>query len=90
MTEFMHLGLLNDLWSFEIVQKQWTWLSGTAFVNRRGIYGSQGVTAVTNVPGARHGHAMLIHPTLGGLLVFGGFGYDSLKNQGEQCCLCTV
>jgi hypothetical protein len=32
---------------------EWTWVSGAGTVNQLGVYGTQGVPAATNVPGAR-------------------------------------
>lgn len=44
---------LNDLWKFNTTTKQWVWLSGSNAPNQAGTYGTQGVTAAPNVPGAR-------------------------------------
>jgi N-acetylneuraminic acid mutarotase len=47
-------GLLNDLWEFDPTTKEWTWVSGSNSANAQGVYGTQGVPAATNVPGARN------------------------------------
>lgn len=32
---------------------EWTWMSGTKYVNTYGLYGVQGVPSPNNVPGSR-------------------------------------
>lgn len=44
-------GDLNDLWKWDGVN--WTWVSGSDQSNQRGVYGTKGVAAPGNVPGAR-------------------------------------
>jgi hypothetical protein len=68
---------LNDLWEFKA--GQWTWISGANVSNQLGVYGSQGVAAATNVPGARWSSAAWTDPA-GNLWLFGGQGYDSSGN----------
>lgn len=46
-------GELSDLWYFDTASNQWAWVKGSQFTQNNGIYGSQGVPAVTNSPGAR-------------------------------------
>ena len=46
-------GNLNDLWKYNIGTNQWTWMSGSNNLNQSGVYGSKGVAAATNHPGAR-------------------------------------
>jgi len=43
---------LNDLWKFD--GTNWTWISGSKFVNQAGVYGTKGTADVSNVPGARN------------------------------------
>jgi hypothetical protein len=68
---------LNDLWEYK--GGQWTWVSGANVVNQTGVYGSQGVAAPTNVPGARWSAAAWSDVS-GNLWIFGGQGYDSTGN----------
>lgn len=68
---------LNDLWEF--TGGQWTWKSGANVVNQTGTYGTLGVSAVTNVPGARWSSASWADAA-GNLWLFGGQGYDSSAN----------
>lgn len=46
-------GFLNDLWKFD--GTAWTWVSGSSQRERPGVYGTKGVAAADNVPGARMG-----------------------------------
>ena len=48
-------GWSNDLWRFDINADMWTWVSGSSGGNAPGVYGTKGVSAPTNVPGARQG-----------------------------------
>jgi hypothetical protein len=43
----------NDLWTYRA--GQWTWMAGLKVTNQKGAYGTQGVAAASNVPGARLG-----------------------------------
>ena len=68
---------LNDLWEFKA--GVWTWMSGANVVNQKGVYGTQGVAAATNVPGARWSSAAWADAS-GNLWLFGGQGFDSTGN----------
>jgi len=71
----------NDLWKFDTVAtKQWTWVSGSkGATSTPGNYGTQGITASTNVPGARWLSAAW-SDTHGNLWLFGGQGFDATGN----------
>jgi Kelch motif/Galactose oxidase, central domain len=47
-------GFHNDLWVFDQNTNEWTWLSGSNSTNQTGIYGTQGSTSASNMPGARY------------------------------------
>ncbi len=64
---------LNDLWEFNSSAKTWTWVSGSNAPNAVGVYGTLGVAAGSNVPGARWNAVSWIDGT-GNLWLFGG-GY---------------
>lgn len=64
-------GASNDLWMFNPTTKAWTWVSGSSTVNASGVYGSLGVAAPNNVPGARFGADGWIDKD-GNLWLFGG------------------
>jgi hypothetical protein len=63
------LFVLNDLWKYSA--GQWTWMSGSDLGEQSGVYGTQGVAAAGNVPGARKGPARWIDAS-GNLWLFGG------------------
>jgi beta-lactam-binding protein with PASTA domain/N-acetylneuraminic acid mutarotase len=44
---------LNDLWKFSSASGQWVWVSGSSLGNASGAYGTAGVAAASNQPGAR-------------------------------------
>jgi N-acetylneuraminic acid mutarotase len=67
---------LNDLWRYSPASGQWTWVSGSNTVKGRGVYGTLGMAAAGNVPGARQDLVSWID-SAGDLWLFGGHGYDS-------------
>lgn len=69
---------LNDLWKFS--GGQWTWVSGSNQTEQAGIYGTQGVGAVGNIPGARWEAVSWTNAS--GLWLFGGLGVDSTGTRG--------
>ena len=75
-------GRLNDLWEFD--GATWVWVSGSDTVNQPGVYGTKGIAAAANVPGARYcyGSATWIDGS-GSLWLFGGVGYDSAGVNGD-------
>ncbi|MGB7549709.1 MAG: kelch repeat-containing protein [Terracidiphilus sp.] len=76
-------GNLNDLWKFNPVTKEWTWVSGSNVTGAsRGVYGTQGVAADSNVPGSRENAAGWIDAD-GNLWLFGGTGPDSTGALGN-------
>ncbi len=73
---------LNDLWRYSPGSGQWTWISGSNMVAAGGVYGTQGLAAASNVPGARVGSVSWID-SAGNLWLFGGSGYDSAAVLGS-------
>ncbi|HEY4051017.1 MAG TPA: kelch repeat-containing protein [Acidobacteriaceae bacterium] len=69
-------GELNDLWKFDPKSNQWTWMGGSNTINVPGVYGTQGIAAATNVPGARQVAANWADAS-GNFWIFGGAGYDA-------------
>lgn len=65
-------GDLNDLWQYSPSRGEWTWMGGSDTVNATGVYGTQGVAAAANAPGARFGPDTWTDPT-GHLWMFGGW-----------------
>ena len=70
------LGYLNDLWRYTPGGGQWTWVGGSNALNASGVYGTLGIAAPGNVPGARSGSVVWLD-NAGKLRLFGGLGYDS-------------
>jgi N-acetylneuraminic acid mutarotase len=62
-------GELNDLWKFD--GANWTWVSGADTVWQAGIYGTKGIGAASNVPGARYDSELWCDKN-GNLWLFGG------------------
>lgn len=72
-------GFQNDLWKYSA--GQWTWVGGSNTVQASGIYGTEGVAAPTNVPGARL-RPVSWFDSAGDLWLFGGLGFDVNGSQG--------
>lgn len=73
------LGLLKDLWMYS--GGEWTWMGGSNLVNQSGTYGTQGMGASGNVPGARE-FVLSWTDTAGNFWLFGGDGLDSTGASG--------
>ena len=65
-------GKLNDLWKWD--GTNWTWMAGSNEPDGFGTYGTKGVAAPGNVPGARQGSASWTDGS-GSLWLFGGIGF---------------
>lgn len=63
--------ILNDLWHYNITSNQWTWVSGDNITNQAAVYGTQGVSAPANKPGAKIGSVAWIDNN-GYIWIFGG------------------
>jgi len=64
----------NDLWEYNPVSFQWTWVGGSDSANAAGVYGTQHAGGAGNGPGAR---ALAVSWTdhSGNFWLFGGYGY---------------
>jgi PKD repeat protein len=63
-----------DLWKYDPVINEWTWMKGTASLNIPSNYGTMGVASPTNDPGSRAwGMASWVDNT-GNFWMFGGMG----------------
>src|SRR5579871_4199707 len=65
-------NFLNDLWEFN--GSQWIWVGGSSGFDQAGIYGTLGVAAAGNIPGART-QAMGWKDSSGNFWLFGGLGF---------------
>jgi hypothetical protein len=55
---------------------EWTWVSGSSMIDGAGVYGTMGVPAASNNPGARQPCGTWTDSS-GAVWMFGGYGYDS-------------
>jgi hypothetical protein len=60
---------------------KWAWMGGASVPGQKGIYGTLGVAAPGNVPGAR-GWSVSWTDAAGNFWLFGGQGYDSRGKKG--------
>ena len=72
-------GYLNDLWKWD--GTNWAWMSGSDAPNQFGTYGTKGVAALTNMPGARLGSTSWVG-TGGDLWLLGGEGEATAGSGG--------
>jgi len=72
---------LNDLWEYSPSSGQWTWVSGTTYIDQPGVYGTEGTGSTSNYPGGRATATSWIDSS-GNLWLFGGDGFDSTTNWG--------
>lgn len=68
-------GELNDLWEFNLLTNEWTWISGSETANTSAVYGAPGVPSTSNIPGPRDS-GVAWTDKYGNLWLFGGNGYD--------------
>ncbi|HYD22124.1 MAG TPA: kelch repeat-containing protein, partial [Flavipsychrobacter sp.] len=66
-------NVLNDLWRYDIVSGEWTWMAGANTTTQFGVYGTLGVSDANNKPGAREG-AVAWTDNTGNLWLLGGIG----------------
>jgi PKD repeat protein len=66
-------GDLNDLWNYQPSNHSWAFAGGSLSLNQPGVYGTQGTSSPTNVPGGRMG-AVSFYGNDGNLYLFGGTG----------------
>jgi N-acetylneuraminic acid mutarotase len=74
--EYGYMYVLNDLWKYTPSTGEWTWMSGSNSPYQPGVYGTKGVPAGSNVPGARY-EAVSWTDASGNLWLFGGEGFDA-------------
>lgn len=76
------LDVLNDVWVYKPTTNQWTWIGGSTLVGASGVYGTQGVAAALNAPGARQAAVSWVDAA-GHVWLCGGYGVDSSGVQGN-------
>lgn len=67
-------GHFNDLWKFNTITNQWTWVKGDSIINTTAKYGVKGVSSVSNNPSARL-NTISWTDASGNFWMFGGSGY---------------
>ncbi|MCO4807261.1 MAG: T9SS type A sorting domain-containing protein [Flavobacteriales bacterium] len=65
------LGLLNDLWKFDVDTEEWTWMKGSNNPGGTAVYGTQGQPDSLNTPGATY-RTTAWTDSAGSLWMFGG------------------
>ncbi len=73
-------NFLNDLWKFDFTTYEWIWMKGSSIGAQSGLYGTQGVSSPTNMPGARYAGGNWCDAA-SNLWLFGGQGYDQAGNS---------
>jgi hypothetical protein len=68
------LDRLNDLWMFDPVTSEWTWISGSDLAGDPGEYGTKGVPSPSNRPGCRSNTVTWVDLS-GRLWLFGGYDF---------------
>jgi hypothetical protein len=66
---------LNDLWKYDPITNNWTWMKGDSIPNPTNVYGIQGVASPTNKPGNRSGTDQW-RDAKGNLWLFGGIDWS--------------
>lgn len=74
-------GYLGDFWKYDPVAATWTWLKGSNAINATGVYGTQGLSAASTIPGSRRASATW-RDNCGNLWLFGGEGLAASTNDG--------
>ncbi len=75
-------SVLNDLWKFDPVALQWTWMGGSSSAAQVGTFGTQGVAAAGNTPSALTAPITWTDSS-GNLWLFGGYGYAKVATAGD-------
>ncbi|HMI77552.1 MAG TPA: kelch repeat-containing protein, partial [Ferruginibacter sp.] len=75
-------GRLNDLWKYDPVTNQWTFMKGNTVPDVVPTYGTQGVPAFTNSPGGRWA-SVTWKDASGDLWMFGGEGSITISLAGK-------
>jgi hypothetical protein len=77
-----NVGSINDLWKYNISSDTWTWVGGSNTISAHGVYGTLGVAAASNIPGARGGSMIWVDSSNNRVWLFGGGGLDSAGTPG--------
>lgn len=75
---------LNDLWKYNPATNQWSWIKGANTIDQNGTYGTLGLAAPANMPGARYYNTWWKATATNDLWLFGGLGFDAASNSAEN------
>lgn len=75
---------MNDLWSYSMKTKEWTWISGSNEIDHGGSYGRKRVPSKDHFPGSRWESLSWYDKSDQILYLIGGGGYDM---NGDCMCL---
>lgn len=75
------LGLLNDLWKYEIATGEWTWMHGSKLTNRSSTFGTKCVEATNNTPGGKSETRAEWKDLCGNFWLYGGSGSGGYWND---------
>lgn len=70
---------LNDLWKYDLLTGMWAWMDGEQTVDAPPVFGTMGIPAPGNTPGALYSSASWIDKS-GNLWLFGGSNTHALSN----------
>ena len=74
---------LNDLWRYNPITNEWTYMKGTSLVNQPSFYGTPGVSSSGNQPGGKKDAITWVDPS-GNLWMHGGTGYYGSVSLGTN------
>ncbi len=66
------VGGLSDLWNYNLLTNEWTWVNGSNIVDAAAVFGTQGVSDTINTPGGRLETAATWVDDSNNLWLFGG------------------
>ncbi len=75
-------GQLNDLWKYDPVTNEWTWMKGSNAGGSAGNYGVKGVAAATNEPPARWSYCRW-KDNAGNFWLFGGTHWSNTQSMND-------
>ena len=77
----MIVGNLSDLWKYDIVTNQWTFMKGTTVVNSVGVYGTKSAATATVYPGGRY-TSYYWTDNQNNFWMYGGYGAGATSGNG--------
>jgi N-acetylneuraminic acid mutarotase len=67
---------LNDVWKYDPISNNWTWVKGDTSISNIGVYGKRNIESPANHPGGR-AYASAWTDSEGNFWLYGGEGYDA-------------